>query len=374
MAGLLDGFHNFVTGGKLQGLLSDPMFNFGTGMMAASGPSPVPVNFGQALNAGIENMSQRQVQQLRLQATRDQLKDQKDQRDARAQLQGLLSNPASSVPASIRAPNAITNEQSQMQGLLAQAYPEQYGQAMTQGLFAQPEQPRLSTAMNDYMAMTGQQPNSPGFMEGFEKFQQLQDPMAAQQSTLLGLQIANERNEQADRTEAQRVERATLASNTNGDLRSLKKMYELNQILAPTFLATGGVLPKARRDALSVLSNIGIVGEEAVKTIDAWDQFSKEQENLANRVAERYGSNTNARYQGVINSIPNLGLNPAANESVILRMMDDFIGGASDMGIEVRNLDQYRSLMSPAVSSQAPTAQPSTGNIWRFDAQGNRIQ
>ena len=37
---------------SLSGLTSDPLFNFGMGMMQASGPSYMPHNLGQSIAAG----------------------------------------------------------------------------------------------------------------------------------------------------------------------------------------------------------------------------------------------------------------------------------------------------------------------------------
>jgi len=361
MAGIMD---------RITGLLGTPgAQDFATGLLAQSGYTQTPTSFGQAIGGATQFAQNNQMQRMQLQAARQRLEDDKKKREATSQIQSLMG-----VPPSIRSPQAPE----MLQGLLMQAAPEQMVGGLLGQQFQKPEDPRLSTAMNDYMAMTGQRPGAPGFMEGFQRFQQLQDPMAAQQSTLLGLQIENEQSEQTDRAETQRVERTTLQRNTNNDLKSLLKLHEMNEILAPTFLATGGVLPETRRDLQSLLAEggrlFGIDTSEKEKIIDAWDTFKKEQENLANRVAERYGSNTNARYQGVINSIPNLGLNPEANRSVISRMIDDFLGGADDYGFNIEGRDKYESLLSDhAPASPSLPVAPSGRNVIRFDAQGNPI-
>lgn len=60
---------------SLQGLSYDPLFNFGTGLMAASGPSLMPHSLGQGLAQAAQYSSQAQeraaqARMLQLQAAR----------------------------------------------------------------------------------------------------------------------------------------------------------------------------------------------------------------------------------------------------------------------------------------------------------------
>jgi hypothetical protein len=54
---------------SLSGLTSDPLFNFGMGMMQASGPSYMPHSLGQSIAAGAAYSQQAQIkaQELRMQ-------------------------------------------------------------------------------------------------------------------------------------------------------------------------------------------------------------------------------------------------------------------------------------------------------------------
>lgn len=363
---------------RISGLLATPgAQDFATGLLAQSGYTSTPTTLGQAIGGATQFAQTNQMQRMQLQAARQKMEDDKKRREAQAGIAGILANPAASIPMGIRSPTAVQDEAGRMQGLLAQANPEAFSKGLLERQFAQPQAPRMSTGMNDYIAMTGMQPGSPGFMEGFAKFQQDSDPMAQVQAGLLALQLRNEERELAEAEETSRVGRLTLERNTNNDLKSLQKLYEMNEILEPTFLATGGVMPRTRRDLMSLFSEggklFGIDSSDKDEIIEAFDTFSKEQENLANRVANNYGSTTNARYQGIINSIPNLGLNPGANRSVISRMMEDFLGGADDYGFEVNNRDQYESLLGIGKPPSGSPAQTSTRNVMRFDASGNLI-
>ncbi|MDE2471354.1 MAG: hypothetical protein KGL35_22135, partial [Bradyrhizobium sp.] len=51
---------------------SNPLFQLGTGIMAASGPSPVPVGFGQALGGGMTYANQMAMKQAQMQMVRAQ--------------------------------------------------------------------------------------------------------------------------------------------------------------------------------------------------------------------------------------------------------------------------------------------------------------
>ncbi len=354
---------------KLEGLLGNPVFNFGTGLLAASGPSATPVSLGQAIGQAGQYMSGRQRQQLQLQAARDEIKRRQDQDRARQELPAALNSTG------VMKPGAV-------EGLLSQAYPQQYGHAVAQSLLTPANQPRLSSGMNDFIAATGMQPGSPNFIEEFTKFQQAQDPAAALQAQLTGLQIQETQNDIDDRNEEKRVEKVTLKQNTNQDLQSLKKLSEANDTLAEGFLATGQVLPDFRRSLTSVTAEIqdlfGADSAESRKMLAAFDTFKKESQRLVNNVGERYGANTNTRYQGIVNAVPNLGLDPVANRGVISTMVNDFLGGAGELGIDIRNPEQYQSLLSgDSRSSLSPNPSPSPSGdrtVIRFDAQGNLIQ
>ena len=56
----------------LGALPSNPLFQLGTGIMAASGPSPVPVGFGQALGGGMTYANQMAMKQAQMQMVRAQ--------------------------------------------------------------------------------------------------------------------------------------------------------------------------------------------------------------------------------------------------------------------------------------------------------------
>ena len=58
---------------------ADSLLNFGTGLLAAGGPSRTPVSFGQAFAGGIGNMQQQEQVNLRQQALRQQMEQEQYQ-------------------------------------------------------------------------------------------------------------------------------------------------------------------------------------------------------------------------------------------------------------------------------------------------------
>ena len=52
---------------------ADSLLNFGTGLLAAGGPSRTPVSFGQAFAGGIGNMQQQEQVNLRQQALKQEM-------------------------------------------------------------------------------------------------------------------------------------------------------------------------------------------------------------------------------------------------------------------------------------------------------------
>jgi len=136
LTGLGTGVNNLGQG--LTELQGDPMFNMGVGLLAAGGRRPGQrVSFGQGLLEAGNYMDQKQADFQKLEANRQALAQAKQQRAAQQGLVGLLNMPAAaSVPAAIRRPGAIQDEQRQMMGLLAQADPQGFTQAMTSNLLA----------------------------------------------------------------------------------------------------------------------------------------------------------------------------------------------------------------------------------------------
>lgn len=346
---------------QLQGLLSNPVFNIGTGLLAASGPSATPVGFGQALASGIQYGTQRQAEQMKLQMARDEMDAAQKRKAAIAEFSGLLAPGQTPGPVVSATPAAINTPEGQARamGLLGQVYPEAFAQQAAARQFAAPAQaeaPRVSTSVNDFMLMNPDlAPGSPEFRAGYKEFVGQQDPSGALtdqvQLQLLSLQLENERaaREQEERTRTQEV--AGTRKAIYSDLAKLEEMGQLNERLSGTFLAPGMVSPDMRRDIESVRTSVnqlfGADTAEAQKVISDFDRFRKLTQDFVIGSIDRLngsGALTDTKFNALISSNASLGSSPQANNLIIADNINSILDGAAIEGIEVPNADRYRAL------------------------------
>lgn len=331
-------------------LLGNPMFNMGVGLLAAGGRRQGPrVSTGQGLMEAMNFTNDRQFQMNQLNQQRQQLQAQKKQQQAVTGLSGLLSGPQpQNVPAAIRHPNAIQNHQNQMMGLLAQANPQAFTQVAAQNLLTPPQGQAYPSKVRETIAVTGVNPGEPGFEEAHVRVHGQLDPADAAQLKLLGIQTKAAELELAESEAEARARVSQLRQDTNMGLRSLSKLYEANQVLKDTFMQSGRVLPESRREFVSLVSEIkdrmGWDSSKENAILEAFDVFQKETQLLTQTLAGRYGATTNMQYRGVADSIPNIGLNPNANDMLIKDAIENLLNGAVDMEIDVPNADSYRNL------------------------------
>lgn len=146
--------------GLLGDAFSSPLFNFGVGLLSASGPSTTPISMGQALAQGGQMASQAQRQQLQNQLIRAKLTEDARQQAALGKLRELISAPASTIPQQDAAaqfgggPEGLlaaeagdaASRQRQMMGLLAEVAPAQFAQ----GLLAQMVPQKPTTLQREY--------------------------------------------------------------------------------------------------------------------------------------------------------------------------------------------------------------------------------
>ena len=173
----------------LGALPSNPLFQLGTGIMAASGPSPVPVGFGQALGGGMTYanqlaMKQAQMQMVRAQFARFMQESNYMSEAAKAALAGKNPSygnpnysPALAATAQQRAQSALNpNTQAQLYG----------SQGFTPGISATPTQiesqqfPHLSQSGAEATGLVAPAPSSAASSAA-----QPVDPVSAMQNRLL---------------------------------------------------------------------------------------------------------------------------------------------------------------------------------------------
>ena len=78
--------------GFADGLIGNPLFNLGVGLLAAGGPSETPLGVGQGLSQGLQLARQGQQAALRNQLVRTRLEEEARKRAAGARLSGLLDD------------------------------------------------------------------------------------------------------------------------------------------------------------------------------------------------------------------------------------------------------------------------------------------
>jgi hypothetical protein len=364
---------------KLQGLLSNPLFNLGTGLLAASGPSTQPVGFGQALVGGMNYANQRQAEQMQLQQARNQLEMQQEaqaqarrQQDALAQFQGLLSPTQTPGPVVSTIPPAINTPEGQamLPGLLAQIAPGDMAQQLIAQQFAQPETPRLSTGMNDFMAMNPQlTPGTPEFSEAYKQFAMDSDPNGtALERVQLELNLMQLQNQRAERERAEDTvakERRGMYRDTVTDLKKLEEMADLNRKLEGSFLAAGMVSPDLRRDAASVkqsiLQSMGQDTTEAQQAIADFDRFGKLIQDFVINSIDRFqgsGSMTQGKFDALLSANASLGVSPQANNLIFADNIDAILDSSEIEGIEIPNAEKLREL---SATLRGGSSAPATG-------------
>lgn len=155
---------------NLGGLLAgenklSPLFNFGTGLLAASGPTAQPTSFGQRLASGMQFAGDAQSSAMRNQFIRERIlagqaeRQQQEQRQkALSELTGLLGGetitPQQGDPDDLTATTTAPDPR-RMMGLLAQIAPQQFAQ----GLLAQMG-PQEATSLQRNLIAAGIDPQS----------------------------------------------------------------------------------------------------------------------------------------------------------------------------------------------------------------------
>lgn len=116
------------------GLLDDPAMNFGIGLMAAGGPSRMPVSLGQGIAQGFQQAQQAEemqrrkaMEEMRLKMFEQQMMQQKAAQEAEMKKQMAMQAYMQNVPEHLRP--------------LAGAFPEEVGRYMLGNAFAKPQGP-----------------------------------------------------------------------------------------------------------------------------------------------------------------------------------------------------------------------------------------
>lgn len=109
----------------MRGLLADamdsPLFNMGIGLLAASGPSTMPISTGQALGQGVQFAQQAQLSSMQNAQARERLRSMAEQRKASSAVRDLITqsggSPALQALATINPSAALQTMMPQPTGL-----------------------------------------------------------------------------------------------------------------------------------------------------------------------------------------------------------------------------------------------------------------
>lgn len=287
----------------IQGLLENPTFNLGVGLLQSSGPRPITTGFGDVLAGGIDYANTRQAQAMQMNAARDRIAAQKE-------LGGLLGgNPEGRL---INAMIQSGNPQ------LAASYMN----SMT------PQMPRLSPEMNEFIMMNpGLQPGSPEFQSAYTEYKGQDTEAIVQQLEIENL-IAERQMNQAELAE----KRGNQAATIGGTIDTIRKMKEIIPRLEGTPLEPGtpgadAVIKNilAGRDWFADLTGIGDPNKYSSVIAD-FNEFTK----LSNTLnIGSYSSlaglpRSTQALQMVSDSQPGPNLDPIANTRVLDSLEEEF--------------------------------------------------
>ncbi len=324
---------------RFEGLLGNPMFNIGLGLLGAG--LSRPETLGQGLLGGMQAGSQMQHAALRNQMHRDQMEQMAHQRDAQARLGAGVSS------------GEITDEQ-ELMGLLAQAAPEQFAQGLLGQVFpqerAEPSFVRMVRALED--------PSLDDEQRELLRNHLVADPSSTDEMLraldvqLRGMRLQQEQRQLDREDRDEREARGDLIVSVRGDLNAARELAELNDRLAGTALETGMPASELRRLVASggaaVGRALGIDTSEAQQLVADFDRFEKLSTDFGLKSAQRMfdrGQITNLQLQAVRDASVSPFVAPDANRRVIADMVDLLLTSADRADIEIADRERFERLL-----------------------------
>ncbi len=330
---------------KLQGLLGNPTFNLGLGLLAASGPRRGPrISFGQGLAEAVQYANQQQSQYNQLQAQRQQLGRNQVFKQIGALMTPQMS-PGPVVGPVGPAPISTPQGQQQLVSLLGQVAPQQVANALMQRVFAQQQQPTLSRSVNDFMFFQ----QHPELREAFKDFQASnQDPEARLRLQELQLSVESQLQDIADRNEDRTQQTAITQIAAIKDLEDLKKAGESNLNLVGTFLELGlpgrGVARTALGGVKAAQDAFGLDSSASSRVITDFDNFQKVASNITLNSLPRFtalGAINSSELEQVIQANAQIGASPETNALIIADAIKTIIRSSEATGVNISNPQEW---------------------------------
>jgi hypothetical protein len=277
---------------KLRGLLENPAFNLGIGLLSAGGASPIPMSSGQRIAQGVQFAQGAQQQGLSNELLRQRIADEAGQSDARAQLSGLL-------------PELFPGREGHLMGLLGQIDPLSTVQSLLN-----PQQERALPAdvrAAQWLSDPSTDPNArAAYLEERERG-------AASEELSLMIEQAKyaQLQRQADEDERIRRRDQVIVSNSiDGSFEELEKLVKANNVLRDTVFRPGnpfnvaaGAVAAGTRAAME---SIGLEGPDVDAALTAISDIKKSSSRLQGNLANAANSSSNQRLDLIRNSVPTL--------------------------------------------------------------------
>lgn len=356
-----------ANGFDIQGLLSNPQFNQGVGLLAgvAGQPSSVQEAIAPGLLLGQQAQAGQQAA-LRNQVQRERLVQAQGRRQAQERLPGLLSS------------LGIPEEQIPAIGLLAQANPEGFAQAFTQGLLGQmfPQQRSETSLVRNVRALND--PTLSQEQRDIIEKNLTTDPNATKQLLdTVQLQLRAFQLDQAQREAAAEerdvaTQRTKTTSALNSDLKDAVRLVALVDKLDGTELSPGTVGIEGRRAIAAGVAEtkrfFGVDTSAAQRMISDFDEFQKLSRNFATKSTSRqFGDqSTNFQLQQLQETVPNVDITPDANRRIARGAVRTLLDAADAEGIVIPNRQRFEDFLARTeegpISGRTPRAlsQPST--------------
>lgn len=325
-----------ANGNEVQGLLSNPLFNMGIGLLGKG--LDRPQSFGQGLLGGMQAGTQLQGAAQENQANRRALQQQARQQKSQEEIRGLLQGEEDP-------------SRQQMMGLLAQASPQQF----THGLLGQMfPKGRSDPSIIRTLQAAGIDPQSE---EGQKLIRQSISggDLAAQIDALKAQQklfeLTQQQEDAQEEREAAEQEEDKVGDMLRTDLSHAEELAQLTQDLEGTFGETGVPLSEVREAAASGWAAVGnLLGYDtsrAKEVTNKMQRFNKLANDFAAKSATRMfegGSLTNDKLQLIQNSQISPKVAPEANRQVLADNLEILLQAAERGGHEV-DRKRYESLI-----------------------------
>jgi ribosomal protein L12E/L44/L45/RPP1/RPP2 len=328
----------------LRGLLADPVFNLGVGLLGAG--LSQPRNLGQGLLGGFQAGGQLQSRASQNQVLREQMTQQARQRQAQTQLGELMSS------------GQFGTGQEHL-GLLAQASPDAFTQSLMGQVFPQQRADtslvrNLQAAGIDPMSAEGQEIIRQNLTGG--NIDELLKTIQAQQAQL-NTQLAQERLTQQRRARqaSVRTERQERLESENAVFRGIRNIDELSTLvdrLEGTFLEPGGGADELRRAGLGAAAflgeRLGFDTQEQQRLAADLDRFRQLAtgaglENL--EILRGTGAISDQKFQTLLKTFTDPTASPDAIRRALADAMEAQLDAAGKLDLDLPNRDEIEAQM-----------------------------